>query len=551
MPSVFAKPNKMPGLSHGNDLTCEMGKLIPFFCEEALPGDEWKIKTDAVIRLAPMLAPMYGQVDFYTHYFSVPLRTIWDSFEDFITNGLENGTSTAVAPYVVGGDPSAEGSKWALGCLTDYLDMAVSDNAGVGGASVSSPQGVRFSALPLRAYAKIWNDWYRSEFLQTELSFSKADGLDTTTPLDLQTRCWSRDYLTSALPFTQLGSPALLPIFANQDIPVRIMRDGDKALGLANDQYNYVVLNGRQTDIMNGMVQSSGTSATTDFPKNVGYNGTTYGTPANSGGILGLSSDPSASGIKGLVNLFAQSTLNVNEVRLAFQLQRMMERKARSGNRYVEYLASSFGVRSPDARLQRAEFLGGGKSPVMISEVLQTSAGTETSPQGNMSGHGFGASRSHSFRKAFTEHCLVMGILSVMPKATYSQGRPRKWARWTYTDYYQPELAHIGEQAINTTEVMANATEGVFGYQPRYEEYRRALSRVHGDFRKSMAYWTLQRQFSSTSVPLNSEFVSCNPSKRIFAAGDAADRPCWISMYMDWKALRPIPRHGNPGLIDH
>lgn len=546
MPSVFAKPNKMPGLSHGNDLTCEMGKLIPFFCEEALPGDEWKIKTDAVIRLAPMLAPMYGQVDFYTHYFSVPLRTIWDNFEDFITNGLENGTSTAVAPYVVGGDPSAEGSKWALGCLTDYLDMAVSDNAGVGGASVSSPQGVRFSALPLRAYAKIWNDWYRSEFLQSELSFSKGDGLDTTTPLDLQTRCWSRDYLTSALPFTQLGSPALLPIFANQNINVDVMGTG-KALGLiTSDGVTSTGFVGglatQSSNLLQAQVSSSGTDVGT---------GGASGTNAAVGTSVGVDIRKDYSGLKGLVNLYAQTTLNVNEVRLAFQLQRMMERKARSGNRYVEYLASSFGVRSPDARLQRAEFLGGGKSPVMISEVLQTSAGTETSPQGNMAGHGFGASRSHSFRKAFTEHCLVMGILSVMPKATYSQGRPRKWARWTYTDYYQPELAHIGEQAINTTEVMANATEGVFGYQPRYEEYRRALSRVHGDFRKSMAYWTLQRQFSSTSVPLNSEFVSCNPSKRIFAAGDSADRPCWISMYMDWKAIRPIPRHGNPGLIDH
>ena len=236
-----------------------------------------------------------------------------------------------------------------------------------------------------------------------------------------------------------------------------------------------------------------------------------------------------------------------------------MERKARSGNRYVEYLAASFGVRSPDARLQRPEFLGGGKSPVMISEVLQTSEGTANSPQGNMSGHGFGAARTHAFNKAFTEHGMILGILSVMPKASYFQGRRRALYRKTFTDYYQPELSHIGEQPILNSEVMVNSTnangvsngDDTFAFQPRYEEYTRHLNEVHGDYRTNLNYWHLARQFGSTNVPFNSDFVTCNPSKRIFAAGDQADRPCWIEMFLNVQAIRPINKNRAPGYVDH
>lgn len=546
MPSVFAKPNKF-NLSHQNLLTADMGKLVPFYFEEVLPGDEFRVKTDAVIRLAPMLAPIFGEVDFYTHYFFVPNRLVWDNWEDFITNGLESGTSSAVWPYLVG----STGDNWSVGSLADYLDVPVADAAGTNGASVVSPNGKYFSALPFRAYDLIWNEWYRNEFLQNPLTISKADGADSTTNIALQSRSWKRDYLTSALPFVQLGSPALLPIFANSNIDVNVFGTSD-GLRLTNGTNSYYLLNSGND---NKHPFHTGTASS------VISTGTTvaagYVTP--NAGVAGVVQDPAKSGLKGTVNLYTQTTLNVNEVRLAFQLQRMMERKARSGNRYVEYLAASFGVRSPDARLQRPEFLGGGKSPVMISEVLQTSAGTQSSPQGNMSGHGFGAARTHAFSKAFTEHGMILGILSVVPKASYFQGRPRKLYRTTYTDYYQPELSHIGEQGILNSEVMVNSTNSsnvaneteVFGYQPRYEEYRRHLSGVHGDYRTSLNYWHLGRQFGSTYVPLNSDFVSCNPSKRIFAAGDQGDRPCWIEMFLDVKAIRPLSRRGNPGLIDH
>lgn len=543
MPSVFARPNKF-NLSHTNILTCEMGKLVPFLVEEVLPGDEFRVKTDAQIRLAPMLAPIFGEVDLYTHYFFVPNRLIWDNWEDFITNGLESGTSSSVWPYIVG----STGDNWSVGSLADYIGVPVADAAGAGGASVVSPNGKYFSALPFRAYNLIWNQWYRNEFLQNEVAISKADGADSTTNVSLLTRLWKRDYLTSSLPFTQLGQPALLPIFANSNIDIPVIGTG-MALGLARGNSTFA---GAGAGGDGTLISQSG-----NYGVDVGT--TSSGTKFTSGVAVGVTSDATKSGLKGTVNLYTSTTLDVNQVRLAFQLQRMMERKALSGNRYVEYIASSFGVRSADARLQRAEFLGGGKSPVLISEVLQTSEGTANSPQGQMSGHGFGAARTHAFNKAFTEHGLIIGILSILPKAYYSQGRPRMLYRTTYTDYLQPELCHIGEEAILNSEVMCNHTDALgvadetatFAFLPRYESYRRHLSEVHGDFRTNMNYWHLAREFGSTNVSFNSDFVSCNPSKRIFAAGDNADRPCWIQMFLNVQAIRPLPRKGTPGLVDH
>lgn len=533
MPSAFARPNKF-NRSHTNLLTCEMGKLVPFYVEEVLPGDEFRVKTDAIIRLAPMLAPIFGEVDFYTHYFFVPNRLLWKNWEEFITNGLENGTTDVVAPYVQG-----DTSTMTLGSLADYIGLPVGDSAGSSGASVSGVNGHTFSALPFRAYAKIWNDWYRNEFLQSEIPLSLDDGADSTTNVTLQSRCWPRDYFTSALPFTQLGQAVTLPVGAST-APVY-------GTGLSLGFYD-------GAGHTFGVTQANGgslTAVTGAYGNSIPTTGS-QGLAGVTGASLGVTTDKTKSGL--IADLSSAFAATVNDVRTAFQLQRLMERKARSGNRYVEYLASSFGVRSPDARLQRAEFLGGGKSPVMISEVLQTSAATSTSPQGQMTGHGFGAARTHAFNKAFTEHGYIMGILSVMPKTAYFQGRERALHRYSYTDYYQPEFAHLGEQAVYDTEVVCASTVDsgdIFGYQPRYEEYRRKLSSVHGDYRKNLDYWHLARAFATADVPLNAEFVQSNPTKRIFAAGDQADRPCWIEMFLNVKAIRPMPKHGNPGLIDH
>lgn len=535
MASVFAKPNKF-NLSHTNILTCDMGALVPFLTQEVLPGDEFRIRTDAMVRLAPMLAPIFGEVDFYTHYFFVPNRLVWKDWESFITSGLETGSDSSVMPYLSFANTSNP-SWFGPGTLFDYLDIDMRDNAGINGASVASPVGMRFCGLSVRVYNKIFNDWYRNEFLQPAVPLSLNGGAmnGTSDNLVLQKRCWPRDYMTSALPFTQLGNPVTIPVGA-ANAPV--VGDGS-ALGLApvtiaggTDGKNY--LDSLSTTVYAGTGASS-------FPSPAG---------------IGVSTDKTKSGL--VADLSSAQAVTINDLRTAFQLQRILERKARSGNRYVEYLAASFGVRSPDARLQRAEFLGGGKSPIMISEVLQTSAGTQSSPQGNMSGHGFGASRSFSVNKAFTEHGYIMGILSIMPKPSYFQGRKRELARWTWSDYYQPEFAHLGEQAVFKSEVLCNASTAtadftpgdIFGFQPRYEEYRRKLSGVHGDFRASLSFWHLARVFSS-APSLNADFIECAPSKRIFAAAEQADRPCWVMMNLDVRAIRPLPKHGNPGLIDH
>lgn len=547
MPSVFAKPNKFKGKSHSNVLTCDMGKLVPFFCEEVLPGDEWRIKTDAIVRLAPLLAPVFAQVDLYTHYFFVPNRLLWDNWEKFITHGLETGTDSSVKPYFVGTSATS-----AIGTLFDYLDYPVADSAGSQGASVCTTTGVRFDILPVLAYNKIFNDWYRSEFLQSERLATVTDGAQNISnsgasgyiDTSLATRCWPRDYMTSALPFTQLGSPVTLPLGTSAPVFTGSVRHDD--IGGVNN-YGLTWKNNQGVNVTPAANQVLGVNSTTGE--------TIFGT-ASTGSVI---SNDILHPDNLFVDLTRATSATINDIRTAFQLQRILERKARSGNRYVEYLASSFGVRSPDARLQRAEFLGGGKSPVMISEVLQTSAATQTSPQGQMAGHGFGASRTFAVNKAFTEHGFILGILSVMPKTSYFQGRKRSLCRWSWTDYMQPELQHVGEQPVFKSELVCDtSTAGsdtfdngdIFGYQPRYEEYRRSLNEVHGDFRTNLAYWHLARIFSSTPS-LNSDFVSCNPSKRIFAAGDQADRPCWIEMFFDVTSIRPMSKHGNPGMVDH
>lgn len=271
-------------------------------------------------------------------------------------------------------------------------------------------------------------------------------------------------------------------------------------------------------------------------------------------GVIGLpTSADIGNGITGFADLSQAYATTVLQVRQAFQLQKILERKARTGNRYVEYIAGTFGVRSPDARLQRAEYLGGGRTDVMVSEVLQTSSTDSTSPQGNMSGHGIGAAKIPTINKAFVEHGFLIAILSIMPKASYYQGIERMWSRTDWTQYLQPELSHIGEQPIFNQELFANVAQnptGIFAYQPRYEEYRRKLSRVAGDMRTNMDYWHMGRSFPSLPV-LNASFTDSNPTKRIFAAAEQADRPCWIQLMFDERVIRPLSKHGTPGYIDH
>lgn len=524
MPSVFSRPNRFKGLSYHSTLDVDMGYLVPCYRQEVVPGDEFKVSADTVVRLAPMLAPIFGEINLWIHFFFVPNRLLWTGFEDFITHGLENGVSTAVHPYIKGDSYNTAGGVWTYGSLADYLGVPVTG----GTSSLNAVTNAQINALPFRAYNKIYNDWYRNEFLDSAAAMSTSGGNDSSTNKFLLKRNWNRDYFTSSLPFRQLGNPVTLGF--SGEAPV--VADSNKAI----------------------MLKPTTDTATPGTGEDEIFNDPTIGLiPNSAAGGYGFGSQ---TGLK--ADLSQLSARTINDIRTAFQLQRIMERKARSGNRYVEYIASTFGVRSPDARLQRAEFLGGGRAPIMVSEVLQTSAATSTSPQGNMSGHGFGASRTFAFNKAFTEHGWILGILSVMPTPSYFQGLPRDLIKDTWTDYLQPELSHLGEQAIYEEEVvntLANKNaRTVWGYQPMYENYRRRLNEVHGSFRGNMNYWTLSRVFTGSVPGLNASFVDCDASgiqSNIFAAGAQATRPIWIEMNFNVRAIRPLPKHGNPGLVDH
>lgn len=494
-------------LSHEVKLTCEMGKLVPILCEEVVPGDTFRVSTDMVVRMAPMLAPIMHNVNVYTHFFFVPNRIIFDKWEDFITGGV-NGADSTVAPTIT--SPSG---GFATSSLADYLGVPT----GVAGLQVS--------ALPFRAYAKIYNDYYRDENLQTEVGLSTAAGTDTTTSTALLDRCWQHDYFTNALPWTQRSTLGAVKLPLGSIAPVT--SDGVLRLNGSNISWG---ANGTPL-----AVNSGSNSVIVDSGAASSY----------SGGLV------YKSGLK--ADLSAATSADVNDIRYAFQVQRFLEKMARGGARYIEVIRSHFGVKSSDSRLQRPEYLGGGRSPIMISDVLQTSADDgQPTPLATMAGHGYSAQRSHQFKRFFEEHGWIIGIMSIMPRSTYQQGLEKKWSRDTRYSYYWPVFSHLGEQAIYNKEIYAQGTSadsGIFGYQPRYQEYRKSYSKVHGDFRSSLNFWHLGRIFSSLPV-LNGDFVKCDPSNRIFAVTSATDH-LWIDMYHKIKALRPIPKFGDPGYIDH
>lgn len=478
-----------------------MGQLIPVMCDEVVPGDYWKIGNQAVIRFQPLVAPVLHEINMTTHYFFVPYRLLWNAktrelltetgdWEEYITGGVDGNNSDTLPTW----NPSASGDD--KGTLWDYLGFPV----GV------DPAGAYPIDFPRRAYNLVYNEYYRDETLQTEVALTNEDIL---------LRNWPKDYFTSALTNQQRGTAPALPISGT----------------------------------------SSATWVSGDFDTSGG--GASWTSQADGRAKLSLGASNQASALAFLnsneVDLSSATTFDIADLRLAFQIQKWMERNARAGVRYTEFLKAHFGESPRDDRLQRPEYIGGSKTPIIISEVLQTSSTDVTSPQGNLAGHGIAVSDAYCGSYKAKEYGLIIGIMSVMPKAVYQQGINRQWIKPTRYDFYFPEFANLSEQAIINAEIFVTdgnsaTNQTIFGYQGRYDELRTKQNMVCNNFRDTFDYWHLSRQFSS--VPsLNSTFIECEPRKDIFAA--PSETGLFVSFGNIIKAVRPLPFQAEPGLIDH
>ena len=521
-------------LSHEVRTTAAFGKLLPVFCEEVLPGDTFQVSTSAFVRAMPMLAPLMHRVNIYTHFFFVPNRLVWDNWEDFITGGPD-GTANPVFPRI-----QLIGAKLEPGSLADHLGVGTFLTSSYENSSTTDKQklsgGVIVNALPFRAYNLIWNEYYRDQNLQDEIEFSKDDGVDAITPTTILNRNWEKDYFTSALPWTQRGPQSSLPVQGNvvlDDVtknPIVVLPDGTpltqfSVLGTMDSNYS-------------AASEPGGLVANMD-------DGTALPTSSN----IPIAIDPNGS-------LQTDAIVQINELRRAIALQKWLEANARGGARYIEQIFAHFGVQSSDARLQRPEYLGGGMQPLSISEVLQTSASTTDSNLGDMAGHGISAAQTRQFRRNFEEHGFVIGIMSIMPKTSYSMGTARVFRKFDKFDYAFPEFANLGEQEVYNSEIyqLGNTyfyqkNDGVFGYQSRYAEYKYKPNTIHGHLREdAFSPWTLVRTFAVTPN-LNSYFIESDWENedlgRIFPITDS-DTQFVVQLYHDFKAIRKLPKFVIP-----
>jgi hypothetical protein len=485
-------------LSHDRKMSMDLGTLTPILALECIPGDKFNMSTSQMLRFAPLVAPMMHQVTVYTHFFFVPNRILWSNWKDFITGG-EDGLNTSVFPTL-----TYDGSP-AVGTLSDYLGLPV-------GITAVPSQSV--SALPFAAYQRIYNEYYRDQNLISKVTDTLTDGINGFGSFkDLRTRAWQHDYFTSALPWTQKGAEATIPLGAIQEVT---FQDPADLFGTSGRDFRIV---------------STGTAGdpTADLEAYTGVAGTPAGTwqPAE-------------------MNVGATT---INELRNAFRLQEWLEKNARGGSRYIECIKSHFGVTSSDSRLQRPEFLGGGSSPVTISEVLQTSSNaTQPTPQGNMAGHGISVGSNNNFTYSCEEHGYIMGIMSILPKTAYQDGIPKHFLKFDKFDYFWPSFAHLGEQPIENKELYFtndSLNEDVFGYTPRYAEYKYMNSSVHGEFKTTLKQWHMGRIFTSRPA-LNKTFIECTPTTRVFAV--LTGEKIYAHVYHNIRATRKMPYFGTPNL---
>lgn len=544
-PAMYMKRTKFDR-SHVYKTTFNSGKLIPVFVDEVLPGDTTRMSVNYFARLATPIKPIMDNIYLDWFFFFVPNRLVWEHWQNFCFEQEDPDDSTDyVIPTV-----SATGNSGNayIGSLWDYFGLPVNTSGNISG----------ISALPFRGVYLIWNEWFRDENLQKSVKIQKGDtnevlnsaraseqpawvfttGTSIFPGLACPPRGKRHDYFTSALPWTQKGpgveislsgnAPVFAPAFAGSNNP---SADGIVIANTAdisgNKRFGYV--RGVATDgvFMTGHDNNTAPSR---------FEAEKWQLYANLGDL---------------------SAISINSLRTAFQMQKFYERLARGGSRYTEILRSFFGVVSPDARLQRPEFLGSFTKMVNVNPIAQTSATDDTSPQGNLSAYGVTAAKFHGFTKSFVEHGYIIGFVCARADLTYQQGINKMWLRSTVYDFYWPTFAHLGEQAIELREIYAQGSEAdttVFGYQERYAEYRYKPSQITGKFRSSVVGGTLDKwhlsQFFKTAPTLNEEFIVENPPiERIIAV--PSEPEFLLDVGFRYTTVRPMPMFGTPGLVDH
>lgn len=506
-------------LGHYKLLTCKMGQLVPVTWFEALPGDTIQHATSALVRCAPLVTPVMHPIQVRFHHFFVPNRLLWSNWQNFITGGPDGNDATIHPVMNVSNLNGHSGNNAGVSTLADYLGVPTA------GATGDYPINV----LPFRAYALIFNEYFRDEDLVNALTVALGDGLDTTTSTTLQNIAWEKDYLTSARPWVTKGPAITLPLGTTAPVTGIGIVDGATA---GNNTFR----DSKNTNASHPSVSTATGGASSIY------------VAAQSAGATSNTNFPQV-----FADLSSATAIDINTVRHAFALQRYEEHRARYGSRYTEYLRF-LGVRSSDARLQRPEFLGSSRQIIQFSEVLQTaptSAGTAggAGGVGQYGGHGITAVRGNFYRRFFEEHGIVMTLMSVRPRTMYSQRLDRAFVLRSQSKeyYWQKELQHIGQQLIDGSEVDVRIKGQAFGYQDRYDEYRRFESTVAGLFRSggSLNTWHLSREFGS-DPGLNSTFVQCVPSTRIYA--DTSADNLYVMARHQIRARRLVSREGTSSI---
>jgi len=510
IPSVKV-PRSVFNRSCGVKTTFDAGLLVPVFCDEALPGDTMTMEMAAFARMATPLHPIMDNLHLDVFFFSVPLRLVWNNFQRFMGEEKSPGDSTDFTiPQIVAG-----GGGHGVGSLSDYLGIP------------TLVPNLTTSALYHRAYGLIWDEWFRDENQQSAFEHPMDDGPDPLSGYTaLVFRGKRHDYFSGCLPFPQKGTPVTISL--GNTAPVVSAGDGIPLFEEATPGWQNRSLDAE----------------------------TTAGAVKFSGGGFGVGDVAHWGDPKLEANLEFSTGATINAIREAFQIQKLMEKDARGGTRYTEVIRSHFGVTSPDQRLQRPEYLGGGSTRILVNAVPQTSATETGTEQGNLAAFITAGAQFRGWTKSFTEHALIMGFVNVRADLNYQQGLNKMFSRLTRFDFYWPSFAHLGEQVVKNKEIFADgsaADELVFGYQERYAEYRYKPSIITGKMRSnsgtSLDTWHLAQDFGSLPVLGEAWMPDTPPISRVVAVPTEPD--FLFDAFFDYKCVRPMPTYGVPGLIDH